>query len=204
MELRRFRLHCIERIDDRRQLLVLDDDPLASVLGRGAAGCRHRRDRFADEADLLGRGDGRDDFRGIANRHGVKQAATPSMRGTVLLLGSDSSRSQYVQFFRTNGLIVHDLGEPSEAVTRLAAEAIDVIVGIFSPTDETSVVTDLRREADRATSIIVTVEEPQRAAVRAAGADLALPSQTPPDAMLYEIHRALILRRSGRRLPSMG
>jgi hypothetical protein len=55
--------------------------------------------------------------------------------------------------------------------------------------------------ADRATSIIVASVPEERDAARNEGADSFLPNSAPAADLLYEIHRALILRRSGRRLP---
>jgi hypothetical protein len=55
--------------------------------------------------------------------------------------------------------------------------------------------------ADHATSIIVASVPERRDTARRQGADSFLPISGPESDLLYEIHRGLILRRSGRRLP---
>src|SRR5947207_3219970 len=67
-----------------------------------------------------------------------------------------------------------------------------------------SMVSELRRRVDDATSIIVVspdVDREVRDEVHAAGADLLLSRPVRTSDLLFEIRRALILRRSGRRLP---
>ena len=72
-----------------------------------------------------------------------------------------------------------------------------VLSGHTSP----SIVAGLRGLADYATSIIVAWFPKEHEAARKAGADSFLLNPAPPAALLYEIRRALILRRSGCRLP---
>jgi DNA-binding NarL/FixJ family response regulator len=121
------------------------------------------------------------------------------MQGTVLLLSSD--RSPLVDVFRAHGLIVYHCDEPAQALTRVEQIAPDVIVALLSGDEGPSLLPELRRLADRATSIIVTSIPEQRDVARQAGADSFLLKSAPPSDVLYEIHRALILRRSGRRVP---
>jgi DNA-binding response OmpR family regulator len=63
---------------------------------------------------------------------------------------------------------------------------------------------NVRARADDATSIVVLsryVRAADREDAHVAGADLFLTTPAVPAAVLFEVHRALILRRGGRRLP---
>jgi DNA-binding response OmpR family regulator len=123
------------------------------------------------------------------------------MRGTVLLLESDTSLLVDVDLLRVNELIVyrcHDLANALKLFQRVAPE---VVVAVLSGHDSRSTVPGLRSLADYATSIIVASVPEEREAAREAGADSFLLTSAPPADLLYEIRRALILRRSGRRLP---
>jgi DNA-binding response OmpR family regulator len=122
------------------------------------------------------------------------------MRGTVLLLDDDSSRRR-ADSLRLDRLIVYEASDVHEALEHLRSEAPDVIVACLASLDTRSLVQQLRGAADRVTSIIVAAAVEHRDAARAAGADSFLPGPVAPADLLYEIHRALILRRSGRRLP---
>jgi DNA-binding NarL/FixJ family response regulator len=121
------------------------------------------------------------------------------MYGTVLLLASDPS--SLADVMRAKGLIVYDCQEPVEALEQLEHIAPDVVVAMLPPHVSPSIVPELRRLTDPATSIIVASVPEQRDTARKAGADSFLPDSASPSDLLYEIHRALILRRSGRRLP---
>ena len=123
------------------------------------------------------------------------------MRGTVLLLESDRSFLVDVDLLRTNELIVYHCHERATAMKQLQHVAPDVVVAVLSGQDSPSIVPGLRGLADYATSIIVASVPEEREAARKAGADAFLLSSGPPADLLYEIRRALILRRSGRRLP---
>lgn len=123
------------------------------------------------------------------------------MQGTVLLLTSDRSPLADVDVLRAQGLIVHHCHEPAQALTRLEQVAPDVIVALLSGHENPSLLPELRNLADHATSIIVASRPEQREVARKAGADSFLLTSAPASDLLYEIHRALILRRSGRRLP---
>ena len=122
------------------------------------------------------------------------------MRGTVLLLDTDKSLLVDVDLLRANGLAVHHFHEPAQALEQFQRAAPDVIVAVLAAHDSASIVTDLRQLADPGTSIIVVSVPGQREAGRETGADSFLLNSVPPAELLYEIHRALILRRSGRRL----
>jgi DNA-binding NarL/FixJ family response regulator len=123
------------------------------------------------------------------------------MRGTILLLENDQSVLVDVDLMRDNGLIVHHCHEPAQALTKLQHLAPDVVVAVVSAHDSASIVPELRGQTDRATSIIVASVPEERESARQAGADSFLRRSAPAADLLYEIHRALILRRSGRRLP---
>jgi DNA-binding NarL/FixJ family response regulator len=123
------------------------------------------------------------------------------MRGTLLLLDTDRSLLVDVDLLRANGLMVYPCHELAHALEQFPHIAPDVVVAVLSAHDSASVVPALRGLADRATSIIVASVSEEREAARAGGADSFLLNSAPPGDLLYEIHRALILRRSGRRLP---
>ena len=127
------------------------------------------------------------------------------MRGTVLLLDSQDSRRAEAEDFRANELMVHEAATPEEAFTELEGFAPDVVV--FCPDRATAgaaVVSELRRRLDDAASIIVLSQDLGREfrdEVHAAGADLLLSRPVRTSDLVFEVRRALILRRSGRRLP---
>jgi DNA-binding NarL/FixJ family response regulator len=123
------------------------------------------------------------------------------MRGTVLLLESDRSLLVDVDLLRVNELIVYHCHELANALKQFQPMAPDVVVAVLSGHDSPSIVPGLRSLADYATSIIVASVPEEREAARKAGADSFLLNSAPPADLLYEIRRALILRRSGRRLP---
>jgi DNA-binding NarL/FixJ family response regulator len=122
------------------------------------------------------------------------------MRGTVLLLDSDQSLVD-VDLLRGNGLTVYDCHKPADALKQCQSIAPDVVVAALAAHDNVSIVPDLRDRSDPATSIIVISVPAQREAARKTGADSFLLNSAGQADLLYEIHRALILRRSGRRLP---
>jgi DNA-binding response OmpR family regulator len=123
------------------------------------------------------------------------------MRGTVLLLDSGTSLFVDVDLLRANGLTVDHCDEPADALKQFQRIAPDVVVAVLPAHDSVSIVRDLRDLADPAMSIIVVSGPAQRDAAYRTGADSFLLSSVMPADLLYEIHRALILRRSGRRLP---
>jgi len=126
------------------------------------------------------------------------------MRGTVLLLDSDKSWLVDVDLLRANGLTVYHCQEPAQALEQFQRIVPDVVVAVLAAHDSGSIVPDFRDLADPATSIIVVSIPAQCEAARKTGADSFLPNSALPADLLYEIHRALILRRSGRRLPWNG
>ena len=136
-----------------------------------------------------------------ADAAAVRQFDGHWMRGTVLLLQRDTSWFVDVDVLRASGLIVHRCHEPDDALKQFQSIAPDVVVAVLAAHDSVSIVPDLRDLADPATSIIVVSVPTQREAAGKTGADSFLQSSAQPADLLYEIHRALILRRSGRRLP---
>ena len=123
------------------------------------------------------------------------------MHGTVLLLDSDRSALVDVDLWRANGLIVHHCHDLAHALTQFQRTTPDVVVAVVPAHQSGSIVPALRSLVDHATSIIVSSADEEREAARQAGADLFVAASAAPADLLYDIHRALILRRSGRRVP---
>ena len=119
------------------------------------------------------------------------------MRGTVVLLGGHGSQAVYAEPLRANGLLVYEAASPTD----VQSIAPDVVVTVFSGDSSPSAIRDLRNRVDHATSIIVVSSREGRQTAHDAGADSVLLMPASPDELLYEVQRALILRRSGRRLP---
>ena len=118
------------------------------------------------------------------------------MRGDVLLVDAEGVIDS--EHLRAAGLRVYSATDVGKAVERLTEGAAPDVV-VMSVPAEAEAVEQLRRRADYATSIIVVGrDEGGRDFARRSGADSFLPATAD---VLYEIHRALILRRSGRRLP---
>ena len=116
------------------------------------------------------------------------------MRGDVLLVDSEDLID--AERLRAAGLRVCHVRDVAAATDRVSESAADVVV-VSNPLESESL-QELRRRADDATSIIVVGRDSgEREAARRSGADSFLPATAD---VLYEIHRALILRRSGRRL----
>lgn len=120
------------------------------------------------------------------------------MRGTVLVL--DSTRIVDIAALRETGLVVHQCDTLGDALARLERVAVDVIVAAPAGSEDPAAVRALRGMADYATSIIVVAVEGNDAAP-VSGADARLPRSASTGELLDRVHRALILRRSGRRLP---
>jgi DNA-binding response OmpR family regulator len=127
--------------------------------------------------------------------------------GTVLLVSSSDGREMYADYLRANALIVSDADTPERALRNLDTVDPHVVVTDFvfrsSSYDGPALLRALRTRVDGATSIIVVsglARQDDRETARAAGADLYLVKPALPSAVLYEVRRALLLRRSGRRL----
>jgi len=131
------------------------------------------------------------------------------MASALVVFGYNDTREVYGQFLRHQGLIVYEASHPSVALGEILETGIapDVVIcdGRFADpkVDAVSFVSQLRSRLDAATSIIVVsglMREEDREPFRVAGADLFLLMPALPSALMYEVKRALILRRSGRRL----
>jgi DNA-binding response OmpR family regulator len=129
------------------------------------------------------------------------------MRGTVVLLAGQDWSAVYAEHFRGHGLMVYELQRPEDALRKVDTIVPDVIVAVCSGGDDPTAIRELRGRVDWATSIIAIViasretNDENASQLLRAGADSILLMPAPPDEVLYEIQRALILRRSGRRLP---
>lgn len=123
------------------------------------------------------------------------------MRGTILLLDGQDARAMYDEFFRTTGLFVTATARVEDAMKQAGIISPDVVMILPGSGIGVSVVSDLRPLVDHATSIIVAAGPEDCEPAYHAGADSFLLKSTSPSDVLYEVHRALILRRSGRRLP---
>ncbi len=128
--------------------------------------------------------------------------------GTVLLVNSFDGREMYGDYLRANAILVRDADIPEKALDLLDVVDPHVVVTdcVFkgSAYDGAVWLRTLRGRVDGATSIIVVsgfARWDDRDRARGAGADLYLVKPVLPAALLYEVRRALILRRSGRRLP---
>jgi DNA-binding response OmpR family regulator len=132
-------------------------------------------------------------------------AMAPS--GTVLLVTGLDGRETYADYLRANALIVSDADTPERALRNLDTIDPHVVITDFvfaqSGYDGAGFLRALRQRVDGATSIIVVsafARQVDRDEAHAAGADLYLVKPALPSAVLYEVRRALLLRRSGRRL----
>jgi CheY-like chemotaxis protein len=128
--------------------------------------------------------------------------------GRVLLVNSFDDRDIYADVLQEHGHTVIQAAMPEHALRFLADSAppdvvlTDIVFGASAITG-LSFISQARLRVDGATSIIVLtryVRADDRSRARAAGADLFLIQPAAPAAVLFEVHRALILRRSGRRL----
>jgi len=128
--------------------------------------------------------------------------------GSILIVADDDGREMYAEYLRAHGFVVCEASGPEEAHRCLNDRITPdvVITDLEFAGDSTAgeaLIRDLRFRLDDATSIIVVCgfargEDRDRA--RAAGADMFLLTPALPSDVLYEVRRALILRRSGRRL----
>jgi DNA-binding response OmpR family regulator len=131
--------------------------------------------------------------------------------GTVLLIHSADGRDMYGDYLRANAILVRDADSPEKAFDLLDSVDPHVVItdSVFKSSgyDGLSCLRALRARVDGATSIIVVsalARREDRERAHGAGADLYLVKPVLPAALLYEVRRALILRRSGRRLPWNG
>jgi DNA-binding NarL/FixJ family response regulator len=127
--------------------------------------------------------------------------------GTVLFVQTGDDRHPYVDALAEQQLMVVEVSGPDDALRWLTSSAPDVVVTDFVFTESRIAAPDfihaVRRRVDTATSIVVLsryVRATDRDRARAAGADLFVMKPALPSALVFEVRRALILRRSGRRL----
>jgi DNA-binding response OmpR family regulator len=121
------------------------------------------------------------------------------MRGTVLILGGRRLQPDCAEHLRADGLRVYADARPEDAVEQAAAVDPDVLV--IGPGIQLSWIRELRTRVDRITSIIMVDDSADYAQSHDAGVDAIVNEASLPDGLLYEVRRAVILRRSGRRLP---
>jgi CheY-like chemotaxis protein len=128
-------------------------------------------------------------------------------RGTVLFVNSYDGAQLYIDVLRERGHTTLHASQPEDALTLLTSHFPDVVVTdiVFaqSSIEGLAFIRDVRLRVDDATSIVVLsryVRADDREDARAAGADLFLMTPAVPTAVLFEVQRALILRRVGRRL----
>ena len=128
--------------------------------------------------------------------------------GTVLFVNSHDGCEVYLDLLRDRGHITLHATRPDDALRVLTRHVPDVVVTdiVFAETtiEGLAFIRDVRVRVDEATSIVVLtryVRAGDREGARAAGADLFVMTPAEPAAVLFEVQRALILRRGGRRLP---
>jgi DNA-binding response OmpR family regulator len=130
------------------------------------------------------------------------------MASALVVFGYDDAGNLYGEYLRWHEIRVYDATAPELALAAVDGGTVpDVVVcGVRfanSSLDAVSFVQQLRGRVDDATSIIVIaglMREEDRETFRTAGADMFLLTPALPSAVLYEVKRALLLRRSGRRL----
>lgn len=126
---------------------------------------------------------------------------------SVLIVAEHDEREMYAEYLRASSLIVCEASNPEQAGRCLERITPDVVITdlTFGGSRDAgdALIRDLRFRLDDATSIIVVcgyAREEDRERARIAGADIFLLTPALPPDVLYEVRRALILRRSGRRL----
>ena len=123
------------------------------------------------------------------------------MRGTVLLVDVEHTGLVDGAELRAKGLVVHEASDVPQALNRASDHDPDVVVVVLPPDDCATFAEQLRTHLDYGVSIIVVaMAESQRELAKRSGGDAFIVATAD---LSYEIHRALILRRSGRRLTSM-
>ena len=127
--------------------------------------------------------------------------------GTVLFVNSYEACQVYIQALRDRGHTTLHATRPEDALSLLTSHLPDVVVTdiVFAQSniEGPAFIRDVRLRVDDATSIVVLsryVRADDREDARTAGADLFLMTPAVPAALLFEVQRALILRRGGRRL----
>jgi DNA-binding response OmpR family regulator len=132
---------------------------------------------------------------------------TTTVAGQVLLVNSFDDREMYAEYLRDAGFLVHAVADPAVALGMLPAISCDVAITdlVFAAgcIPGAAFTRELRARLDPSTSIIVVsgcVRLEDREEARQAGADLFLIKPALPSAVLFEVRRALMLRKQGRRI----
>ena len=125
---------------------------------------------------------------------------------TVLVI-CDDPESLHLEHLRAQSWLVQAVSSPDAAWAAFELNTPDVViidaaVGGLGSDEVGRFLAASRFRLDDATSIIVTglSDADERQKLRASGADLFLLTPLQPSEIAYEVKRALILRRSGRRL----
>jgi len=127
--------------------------------------------------------------------------------GTVLFVDSTNASGAEIDALSDRGLKVVHVARPEDGFEWLTRDRPDVVITDLVFADSVIAAPDFIREVraqvDAATSIIVLsryLRASDRESARAAGADLFVMKPALPSALVFDVHRALILRRGGRRL----
>jgi DNA-binding response OmpR family regulator len=127
--------------------------------------------------------------------------------GNVLFVNSSEGCQSYIDALSDGQFTVIHAVRPEDALTWLTTDQAHVVVTELSFADTamggTELIREVRARVDYATSIVVLsqyLRMADRSNAREAGADLFLMRPALPSALVFEVQRALILRRSGRRL----
>lgn len=133
--------------------------------------------------------------------------SAPMNRGTALFVNSREGCESYVDALSDCGVTVIHTIRPEDALTSLSTDRPDVVVTDLAFADAritgAEFIREVRSIVDDATSIIVLsqyVRVTDRTNAREAGADVFLMKPALASAVAFEVQRALILRRGGRRL----
>jgi DNA-binding response OmpR family regulator len=129
-------------------------------------------------------------------------------RGCILFVNGGEGCQLYIDALSQGHFTVIHARRPEDALTWLTTDCPDIVVTDLAFADTavtgTAFIREVRARMDDAVSILVLsqyLRVADRNSAREAGADLFLMKPVLPTALVFEVQRALILRRSGRRLP---
>jgi DNA-binding response OmpR family regulator len=120
------------------------------------------------------------------------------MRGTVLIVDAQRLQPGCAEHLRADGLLVY---EPARAEDAFEHAGLDPDVVVIGPGVPPSRIRELRTRVDHAASMILVDDVADYMQARDAGVDAIVKEALLPGELLNETRRAVILRRSGRRLP---